>query len=134
VELSQGENSSDDDDEEDRVYDSNDLPTLRRSSLLKQPQDSITNQILKEKRARDKALLSERLIQKNIFGIWAYKEERCDNRKGYCYVLKSTGNHYRVTTPQQALWAQAIANNQKGAILNPPPPSTYMPIEKIEKV
>jgi hypothetical protein len=41
------------------------LPILRASS--KQPRDSITNQMLKEKRARDNALPSERLMEKNIF-------------------------------------------------------------------
>jgi hypothetical protein len=95
VKLSNGENTSGDDDD-----DSDDLPTLRTS--LKRPRDSITNQMLKEKRARDNALPSEQLMEKNIFNTWRYREERCDNHRGCCFVLKSTGNHYKVTTLQQA--------------------------------
>ena len=56
VKLTKGQTSSDDDDDE-RVYDSDDLPTLQ-----KQPRDSITNRMLKEKRVRDEALSSERVI------------------------------------------------------------------------
>ena len=117
--LSNGENTSDDDDDE-QDYNSDDLPTLRRTSS-KQPRDSITNRMLKEKRARDDALPSERLIEKNIFSTWRCREERCDNRRGCCFVLKSSGQHYKVTTPQQAEWAAAIANNHGGATLNQPP-------------
>jgi hypothetical protein len=97
VQLTNDQTPSDDDDNDEQVYNSDDLPTLRRTSLLKQPWDLITNQMLKEKRVRDEALLLERLIQKHIFGIWAYKEKRCDNYRGYCFVLKSTGQHYKVT-------------------------------------
>jgi hypothetical protein len=118
VKLSNGENTSDDDNDE-QDYNSDDLPTLRTSS--KQPRDSITNRMLKEKRARENALPSERLIEKNIFDTWRCREERCDNHRGYCFVLKSTGQHYKVTTSQQAEWAEAIAKNLRGATLNQPP-------------
>ena len=63
--LFNSENTSDNDDDE-QDYNSDDLLTLRRTSL-KQPRDLIINRMLKEKRARDDVLLSERLIEKNIF-------------------------------------------------------------------
>jgi hypothetical protein len=66
VKLSNGENTSgDDDDDGEQDYNSDDLPTLRTS--LKRPRDLITNRMLKEKRARDNALSLEQLIEKNIF-------------------------------------------------------------------
>jgi hypothetical protein len=66
VKLSNNKNTSgDDDDDGEQDYNSDDLPTLRTS--LKRPRNSITNQILKEKRARDNALPLEQLIEKNIF-------------------------------------------------------------------
>jgi hypothetical protein len=118
VKLSNGKNTLDkDDDEQD--YNSDDLPILR--ALSKQSRDLITNRILKEKRARDNALPLERLIEKNIFNTWRCREERCDNRRGYCFVLKSTGQHYKVITSQQAKWAAAITKNHRGATLNQPP-------------
>jgi hypothetical protein len=95
------------------------LPTLR--TLLKQPRDLITNQMLKEKRARENALPLERLIEKNIFDTWRCREERCDNHRGYCFVLKSTSQHYKVIISQQAKWAEAIAKNLREATLNQPP-------------
>ena len=64
MKLSNSENTSDDDNNK-QDYNSDDLPTLR--TLLKQPRDLITNQMLKEKRARENALPLERLIKKNIF-------------------------------------------------------------------
>jgi hypothetical protein len=77
--------------------------------------------MLKEKRARDNALPLEQLIEKNIFNTWRYRKERCDNRRGCCFVLKSTGNHYKVMTLQQAEWAEAITKHHRGATLNQPP-------------
>jgi hypothetical protein len=66
VKLSNGENTSgDDDDGGEQDYNSDDLPTLR--TLLKRPRDLIINRMLKEKRARDNALPLEQLIEKNIF-------------------------------------------------------------------
>jgi len=61
VNLSNGENTSDNNNNE-QDYNSDDLPTLRRTLLLKQPRDSIINQMLKEKRARDDTLPLEQLI------------------------------------------------------------------------
>jgi hypothetical protein len=67
VKLSNSENTLDDDDDK-QDYNSDDLPTSRRT-LLKQPRDLITNRMLKEKRARDNTLPLELLIKKNIFNI-----------------------------------------------------------------
>jgi hypothetical protein len=68
VKLSNSKNTSGDDDNDgEQDYNSDDLPTLR--TLLKRPRDLITNQILKEKRAKDNALSLEQLIEKNIFNI-----------------------------------------------------------------
>ena len=64
VKLSNSKNTSDDDNDK-QDYNSDDLPTLR--TLLKRPRDSITNRMLKEKRARDNTLPLEQLIEKNIF-------------------------------------------------------------------
>jgi hypothetical protein len=66
VNLSNSENTLNDDNNE-QDYNSDDLPTLRRTLLLKQPCNLITNRMLKEKRARDNTLPLEQLIQKNIF-------------------------------------------------------------------
>jgi hypothetical protein len=99
VKLSNGENTlGDDDNDGEQDYNSDDLPTLR--TLLKRPRDLIINRMLKEKRARDNVLPLEQLIKKNIFNTWRYREERCDNYRGCCFVLKSTGNYYKVTTLQ----------------------------------
>ena len=58
VKLSNSKNTSGDDDNDgEQDYNSDDLPTLR--TLLKRPRDLITNQILKEKRAKDNALFLE---------------------------------------------------------------------------
>jgi len=66
VKLSNSKNTSgDNDDDGEQDYNSDDLPTLR--TLLKRPRDSITNRMLKEKRARDNTLPLEQLIEKNIF-------------------------------------------------------------------
>jgi hypothetical protein len=100
VKLSNGENTSGDDDDDEQDYNSDDLPTLR--TLSKRPRDLITNRMLKEKRARENALPLERLIEKNIFNTWRCREKRCNNRRGCCFVLKSTGQHYKVMTSQQA--------------------------------
>jgi hypothetical protein len=67
VKLSNSENTSDNDDDKQN-YNSDDLPTLRRT-LLKQLRDLIINRMLKEKRARDNILPLELLIEKNIFNI-----------------------------------------------------------------
>ena len=64
VKLSNGENTSDNDNDE-QDYNSDDLPTLR--TLLKRPRDLIINRMLKEKRARNNALPLKQLIEKNIF-------------------------------------------------------------------
>jgi hypothetical protein len=99
VKLFNSENTSgDDDDNGEQDYYSDDLLTLR--TLLKRLCDLIINRILKEKRARDNALPLEQLIEKNIFNTWRYREERCNNYRGYCFVLKSTSNHYKVMTLQ----------------------------------
>jgi hypothetical protein len=97
VKLSNNKNTSDNNNNE-QDYNSDDLPILR--TLSKQPHDLIINRILKEKRARENALPLKRLIEKNIFNTWRYREERCNNRKGCCFVLKSTSQHYKVTTSQ----------------------------------
>jgi hypothetical protein len=65
VKLSNSENTLDDNNDE-QDYNSDDLPTLKRT-LLKQLCNSIINRILKEKRAKDNALPLEQLIEKNIF-------------------------------------------------------------------
>ena len=66
VKLSNSKNTSGNDDNNgEQDYNSDDLPTLR--TLLKRPRDSITNRMLKEKRARDNTLPLEQLIEKNIF-------------------------------------------------------------------
>jgi hypothetical protein len=83
-----------DGDNGEQDYNSDDLPTLK--TLLKRLRDLITNRMLKEKRARDNALPLEQLIEKNIFNTWRYREERYDNCRGCCFVLKSTGNYYKV--------------------------------------
>ena len=64
VKLSNSKNTSDDDNDK-QDYNSDDLPILR--TLLKRLRDSITNRMLKKKRARDNALPLEQLIEKNIF-------------------------------------------------------------------
>jgi hypothetical protein len=69
--------------------------------------------MLKEKRDRDAALPSERAIpkKKKKLATHTYMEERCDNHRGCCYILKSTNQHHKMTTTEQAQWAQAVANN-----------------------
>jgi hypothetical protein len=65
VKLSNSKNTLDDNNDE-QDYNSDDLPTLKRT-LLKQLRNLIINRILKEKRAKDNALPLEQLIEKNIF-------------------------------------------------------------------
>ena len=66
VKLSNGKNTlGNNDNNGEQDYNSDDLPTLR--TLLKRLRDSIINRMLKEKRARDNALPSEQLMEKNIF-------------------------------------------------------------------